>query len=47
MDEYTSLISNIVYARDPKIFNTKNGYVNLRNAFVHENLLDIKALIRI
>ena len=28
MDEYTHIIQNIVYARDPKIFDTKNGYVN-------------------
>jgi len=47
MDEYTSLITNIVYARDPRVFNTKSGYVNQRVAFVHENLLDIKALIKI
>ena len=42
MDEHTHLIHNIVYARDPKIFDTKNGYVNQRAAFVHENTLDIK-----
>ena len=45
MDEYTHIIQNIVYARDPKIFDTKNGYVNQRNAFMHENLLDVKNLI--
>ena len=28
MDEYTSLIQNIVYARDARIFDSKNGYVN-------------------
>lgn len=28
MDEYTHIIQNIVYARDPKIFDTKNGFVN-------------------
>ncbi len=28
MDEFTHFIQNIVYARDPKIFDTKNGYVN-------------------
>jgi len=36
-----------VYARDPKIFDTKNGFVNQRAAFMHENMLDIKNLIRI
>ena len=46
MDEYTHFIQNIVYARDPKIFDTKNGYVNQRAAFMHENMLDIKQLIR-
>lgn len=46
MDEYTHIIQNIVYARDPKIFDTKNGYVNQRGAFMHENMLDIKQLIR-
>ena len=47
MDEFTHIIQNIVYARDPKIFDTKNGFVNQRAAFMHENMLDIKALIRI
>lgn len=28
MDEFTHIIQNIVYARDPKIFDTKNGFVN-------------------
>lgn len=46
MDEYTHIIQNIVYARDPKIFDTKNNWVNQRAAFMHENLLDIKQLIR-
>lgn len=46
MDDTTHVINNIVYARDPKIFETKSGYVNQRAAFVHENLLDIKQLIR-
>ena len=46
MDEYTHIIQNIVYARDPKIFDTKSGFVNQRNAFQHENMLDIKGLIR-
>ena len=45
MDEYTHIIQNIVYARDPKIFDTKNGYVNQRAAFLHENFLDVKAMI--
>lgn len=35
-----------MYARDPKIFDTKSGFVNQRNAFLHENMLDIKGLIR-
>jgi len=47
MDEFTHIIQNIVYARDPKIFDTKNGFVNQRAAFMHENMLDIKNLIRI
>ena len=46
MDDTTHVISNIVYARDPKVFDTKTGQVNQRAAFVHENLLDIKQLIR-
>ena len=28
MDDTTHVINNIVYARDPKIFDTKTGYVN-------------------
>jgi hypothetical protein len=47
MDEYTHIIQNIVFARDPKIFDTKNGFVNQRNAFMHENMLDVKNLIRL
>jgi len=46
MDEFTHIIQNIVYARDVKIFDTKNGWVNQRQAFMHENMLDVKALIR-
>ena len=46
MDEYTHIIQNIVFARDAKIFDTKNGFVNQRNAFMHENMLNIKQLIR-
>ena len=46
MDDTTHVINNVVYARDPKVFDTKTGYVNQRAAFVHENLLDIKQLIR-
>ena len=45
MDEYTHIIQNIVYARDPKIFDNKNGFVNQRGAFMHENLLDVKAMV--
>ena len=47
MDEFTHIIQNIVYARDPKIFDTKSGFVNQRNAFMHENMLDIKSMIRL
>jgi hypothetical protein len=47
MDEFTHIIQNIVYARDPKIFDNKNGFVNQREAFMHENMLDIKPLIKI
>lgn len=46
MDEFTHIIQNIVFARDPKIFDTKTGYVNQKEAFMHENLLDIKNLVR-
>lgn len=45
MDEHTSIVRNVVYARDPKAFDTKSGYVNQRSAFVHENFLDIKTMI--
>lgn len=46
MDDCTHWIQNIVYARDPKIFDTKGGLVNQRQAFQHENYLDIKAMIK-
>lgn len=45
MDEYTYSIHNVVYARDPKVFDTKSGLVNQRNAFLHENFLDVKTMI--
>lgn len=45
MDDTTVEIRNIVYARDPKIFDTKSGMVNQRAAFNHENMLDIKNLV--
>lgn len=45
MDEHTAIIRNIVYARDAKIFDSKTGHVNQRQAFTHENFLDIKGLI--
>ena len=45
MDDTTLEIKNIVYARDPKVFDTKSGLVNQRNAFNHENTLDIKSLV--
>jgi len=47
MDDYTTHIQNVVYARDPKIFDNKNYLVNMRGAFMHENFLDIKAMIKI
>lgn len=28
IDEFTTVIQNIIYARDPKIFDTKSGFVN-------------------
>jgi hypothetical protein len=28
IDEFTNIIQNIVYARDPRIFDNKNGWVN-------------------
>lgn len=46
MDDCTHFIQNIVFARDPKIFDTKNYLVNQRQAFMHENYLDIKAMIK-
>ena len=45
MDDTTQNITNIVYARDPKIFDTKSGQVNMMRAFLHENMLDLKGLI--
>ena len=45
MDEFTALIRNVVYARDPKVFESKSGYVHQRSAFIHENFLDVKNMI--
>lgn len=46
MDDATQFITNIVFARDPKIFDNKTNQVSQRQAFMHENYLDIKAMIR-
>lgn len=46
MDDTTTSIENVVYARDPKVFDTKNGMVNQKTAFTHENYLDVKTLIK-
>ena len=47
MDDTTTSIENVVYARDPKVFDTKSGLVSQKNAFTHENYLDVKTLIKI
>lgn len=47
MDENTVTIQNIIYARDPKVFDNKNGVVNQRGAFLHENYLDVRGLIQL
>ena len=46
MDDTTNHIENVVYARDPKVFDTKSGMVNQKIAFSHENYLDVKTLIK-
>ena len=47
MSDSTHYIQNIVFARDPTIFETKTGYVEQRRCFAHENALDIKKLINV
>lgn len=46
IDDSTHIISNIVYARDMKIFEKTSGLVNQRNAFNHQIILNIKQLIK-
>jgi hypothetical protein len=45
MDSTTHWIKNIVYARDPTIIDRETMRVNQRDAFSHENTLDVKAMI--
>ena len=28
IDEFTHIIQNVIYARDPKVFDTNSGFVN-------------------
>jgi len=37
IDDTTHFIKNIVYTRDPSIFDSTNGYVHQRAAFSHSN----------
>lgn len=45
IDSTTHWIKNIVYARDPTIIDRETMRVNQRDAFSHENTLDVKAMI--
>ena len=46
IDENTTEIDNIVFARDPTILDTEKKTVELLEAFQHHNYLDVKNLVR-
>lgn len=46
MDSTTHWIKNIIYARDPTIIDRETMRVNQRDAFSHENILDVKTMIQ-
>ena len=45
MDGTTHFIKNIVFARDPSILDPETMHVNQRDAFLHENNLDVKKMM--
>ena len=45
MDATTHFIKNIVFCRDPSILDQETRHVNQRDAFSHENNLDVKKLM--
>jgi hypothetical protein len=45
IDGTTHFIKNIIYARDPSILDPETLHVNQRDAFVHENNLDVKKMM--
>ena len=46
IDDTTTEITNIVFARDPSILDTESGTVYQRDAFQHENYLDVKNMVK-
>lgn len=46
MDGSTEIIKNVVFARDASIIDFTTGFANQRDAFCHENYLNVKALVR-
>jgi len=46
IDDTTTEITNIVYARDPSILDSETGMIYQKDAFMHENYLDVKNLVK-
>ena len=46
IDDTTSLITNIVFARDPSILEADQKSVDQKTAFFHENYLNVKDLVK-
>lgn len=46
IDDTTTEILNVVFARDPSMIDPQTGSINQRDAFMHENFLDVRNLVK-
>jgi hypothetical protein len=46
IDENTTEITNIVFARDPTVLDPQSKSIELMEAFQHQNYLDVKDLVK-
>lgn len=46
IDDKTTVISDVVFARDPSIIDPTTGTVDQLEAFQHHNYLDVKSLVK-
>lgn len=46
IDENTTEITDIVFARDPTVLEPNSNSIDLMEAFQHSNYLDVKNLVK-